>query len=155
MKLSTVKLLMPMVAVSIQANSATTVIPPYLDHMQIPVALIGTLISLGPVLALLSRLPVGMAYSHHRARLVVSAAMIAMGVTNYLYSFATGPLTFAVVQGINGFASGAGRESPSRHALPCRQPGNGLFDGKFFWWPGGGSLGRRRDVSARSVAVAD
>ncbi len=107
MKLSTVKLLMPMVAVSIQANSATTIIPPYLDRMHIPVALIGTLISLGPVLALLSRLPVGMAYSHHRARLVVSAAMIAMGVTNYLYSFATGPLTFAVVQGINGFAYGA------------------------------------------------
>ena len=66
MKLSTVKLLMPMIAVSIQANSATTVIPPYLDHMQIPVALIGTLISIGPVLALLSRLPVGMAYNHGR-----------------------------------------------------------------------------------------
>jgi hypothetical protein len=63
MKVSTVKLLMPMVAVSIQANSATTVIPPYLDHMHIPVGLIGTLISLGPVLALLSRLPVGMAYN--------------------------------------------------------------------------------------------
>ena len=107
MKLSTVKLLMPMVAVSIQANSATTVIPPYLDHMHIPVALIGTLISLGPVLALLSRLPVGMTYSHHRARIVVSAAMIGMGLTNYLYSFVTGPMMFAVVQGVNGFAYGA------------------------------------------------
>jgi len=107
MKLSTVKLLMPMIAVSIQANSATTVIPPYLDHMQIPVALIGTLISIGPVLALLSRLPVGMAYNHERARLVVSAAMIAMGLTNYLYSFATSPMMFAVIQGINGFAYGA------------------------------------------------
>ena len=107
MKLSTVKLLMPMVAVSIQANSATTVIPPYLDHMHIPVALIGTLISLGPVLALLSRLPVGMAYSHHRARIVVSAAMIGMGLTNYLYSFVSGPMMFAVVQGVNGFAYGA------------------------------------------------
>ena len=107
MKVSTVKLLMPMVAVSIQANSATTVIPPYLDHMHIPVALIGTLISLGPVLALLSRLPVGMAYNHQRARLVISAAMIAMGITNYLYSFGTGPVTFAVIQGVNGFAYGA------------------------------------------------
>lgn len=107
MKVSTVKLLMPMVAVSIQANSATTVIPPYLDHMHIPVALIGTLISFGPVLALLSRLPVGMAYNHQRARLVISAAMIAMGITNYLYSFATGPVTFAVIQGVNGFAYGA------------------------------------------------
>ena len=107
MKVSTVKLLMPMVAVSIQANSATTVIPPYLDHMHIPVALIGTLISLGPVLALLSRLPVGMAYNHQRARLVISAAMIAMGITNCLYSFATGSVTFAVIQGVNGFAYGA------------------------------------------------
>ena len=98
---------MPLVAVSIQANSATTVIPPYLDHMHIPVALIGTLISLGPVLALLSRLPVGMAYNHQRARLVISAAMIAMGITNYLYSFGTGPVTFAVIQGVNGFAYGA------------------------------------------------
>src|SRR6185295_14710510 len=96
-----------MIAVSIQANSATTVIPPYLDHMQIPVALIGTLILIGPVLALLSRLPVGMAYNHQRARLVVSAAMIAMGLTNYLYSFATSPMMFAVIQGINGFAYGA------------------------------------------------
>jgi predicted MFS family arabinose efflux permease len=107
MKFSTARLLMPMIAVSIQANSATTVIPPYLDHMHIPVALIGTLISLGPVLALLSRLPVGMAYSHQRARVVISAAMIAMGVTNYLYSFATAPVTFAIVQAVNGFAYGA------------------------------------------------
>ena len=87
MRLSTVKLLMPMIAVSIQANSATTVIPPYLDHMQIPVALIGTLISFGPVLALLSRLPVGMAYNHQRARLVVSAAMIAMASCAVLLKF--------------------------------------------------------------------
>jgi len=33
--------------------------------------------------------------------------MIAMGITNYLYSFATGPVTFAVIQGVNGFAYGA------------------------------------------------
>ena len=170
MKVSTVKLLMPMVAVSIQANSATTVIPPYLDHMHIPVALIGTLISLGPVLALLSRLPVGMAYNHQRARLVISAAMIAMGITNYLYSFATGPVTFAIVQGINGLAygavttlymavlcrfSGAGRESQSRHGLLCRQPGDGIFNGQFFWRSGGGSLGLHRDISAWSVIVID
>ena len=53
MKLSTVKLLVPIVAVAIQANSASTVIPPYLDHMRIPVALIGTLISLARCLRLL------------------------------------------------------------------------------------------------------
>lgn len=107
MKFSTFKLLIPMVAVSIQANSASTVIPPYLDHMRIPVALIGTLISLGPVLALASRLPVGMAYTHQRARLLVSVAILAMGATNYLYSFATNSLSFALVQSLNGFAYGA------------------------------------------------
>jgi predicted MFS family arabinose efflux permease len=107
MKFSTVKLLIPMVAVSIQTNSATTVIPPYLDHMHTPVALIGTLISLGPVLALASRLPMGMAYSHQRARLVVSLAILAMGVTNYLYGFVTNASVFAIVHSLNGFAYGA------------------------------------------------
>jgi len=48
-----------------------------------------------------------MAYNHQCARLVISAAMIAMGITNYLYSFATGPVRFAVIQGVNGFAYGA------------------------------------------------
>jgi DHA1 family multidrug resistance protein-like MFS transporter len=107
MKLSTLKLLVPIVAVTIQSNSASTVIPPYLDRMQTPVALIGTLISLGPVFALISRLPMGMAYSQGRARLLLSTAILAMGFTNFLFSFATDSLTFAVVQSLNGFAYGA------------------------------------------------
>ncbi|HWP22910.1 MAG TPA: hypothetical protein VNM15_01835, partial [Candidatus Binatia bacterium] len=107
MKFSTFRLLVPIIAVTIQSNSASTVIPPYLDHMKIPVALIGTLISLGPIFALASRLPVGMAYHRSRARILVSAAILAMGVTNYLYSFATDSLSFALVQSLNGFAYGA------------------------------------------------
>jgi DHA1 family multidrug resistance protein-like MFS transporter len=107
MKLSTFKLLVPMVAVTIQSNSASTLIPPYLDHLRIPVAAIGTLISLGPVFALTSRLPVGMAYNQNRARLLLAAAILAMGFTNYLFAFATDSLTFAVVQSLNGFAYGA------------------------------------------------
>ncbi|HEY7219683.1 MAG TPA: MFS transporter [Candidatus Binatia bacterium] len=107
MKLSTFKLLVPIVAVTIQSNSAATVIPPYLDHMRMPVALIGSLISLGPMLALASRLPVGMAYSHQRARRSVSIAILAMGTTNYLYSFASGSLSFALVHSLNGLAYGA------------------------------------------------
>jgi MFS transporter, DHA1 family, multidrug resistance protein len=107
MKLSTFKLLVPMVAVTIQSNSASTLIPPYLDHLRIPVAAIGTLISLGPVFALTSRLPVGMAYNQNRARMLLSAAMLAMGLTNYLFAFATDSATFAVVQSLNGFAYGA------------------------------------------------
>jgi predicted MFS family arabinose efflux permease len=107
MKLSTLKLLVPIVAVTIQSNSASTVIPPYLDHMRTPVALIGTLISLGPVFALLSRLPMGMAYNQARARLLLSTAILAMGFTNFFFSFATDSVAFAVVQSLNGFAYGA------------------------------------------------
>ena len=107
MKRSTLRLLVPIVAVTIQSNSASTVIPPYLDHMRVPVALIGTLISLGPIFALTSRLPVGLAYNQARARLLLSLAILAMGLTNFLYSFATASLTFAVVQALNGFAYGA------------------------------------------------
>jgi predicted MFS family arabinose efflux permease len=107
MKFSTFKLLVPIIAVTIQSNSASTVIPPYLDDMKIPVALIGTLISLGPVFALVSRLPVGMAYNPTHARTLVSVAILAMGVTNYLFAFATDGSSFAVVQSLNGFAYGA------------------------------------------------
>ena len=107
MKFTTFKLLVPIVAVTIQSNSASTLIPPYLDHMRISVALIGTLISLGPVFALASRLPVGMAYNQTRARMLVSVAILAMGLTNYLFAFATDGLSFAVVQSLNGFAYGA------------------------------------------------
>ena len=107
MKFSTFKLLVPMVGVSIQANSASTLIPPYLDDLRIPVAAIGTLISLGPILALTSRLPMGMVYHQTYARTLISMAILAMGVTNYLYSLATDALTFAVVHALNGFAYGA------------------------------------------------
>jgi len=107
MKLSTLKLLVPIVAVTIQSNSASTIIPPYLDHMRISVAAIGTLISLGPVLSLVSRLPAGMAYNRSRARMLVSLAVLAMGLTNFLYSMATDSITFAIVHALNGFAYGA------------------------------------------------
>ena len=70
-------------------------------------AAIGTLISLGPILALTSRLPVGMAYQRSRARLLVSIGVLAMGITNYLYGFAQNILVFAIVHGLNGFAYGA------------------------------------------------
>jgi DHA1 family multidrug resistance protein-like MFS transporter len=107
MKFSTFKLLVPIVAVAIQSNSASTVIPPYLDHMRIPMVLIGTLISLGPIFALVARLPVGMLYNRDRARLLVSVAVLVMGVTNFFYSFAGGTLSFAVVHCLNGFAYSA------------------------------------------------
>ena len=107
MKLSTAKLLLPIVAVTIQSNSASTVIPPFLDHLRMPVALIGTLISLGPIFALSARLPVGMLYQRSRARLVLSLAILAMGVTNYCYGFANNSWSFAIVHCLNGFAYSA------------------------------------------------
>src|SRR5512145_2848927 len=107
MSLHTFKLLLPMIAVTIQNNAASTIIPPFLDHLQIPVAALGTLISLNPVLALSSRLPAGMAYNRRRARSLIALAVIAMGITNFLYSFATDSVTFAVIHSLNGFAYGA------------------------------------------------
>ena len=107
MKLSTVKLLLPIMAVTIQSNSASTVIPPFLDDLRMPVALIGTLISLGPIFALAARLPVGMLYHRSHVRLLVSFAVLAMGVTNYCYSFAVNTWSFAIVHCLNGFAYSA------------------------------------------------
>jgi predicted MFS family arabinose efflux permease len=99
--------LVPLVAITIQSNSASTIIPPYLADLRIPVGVIGTLISLGPVLALTSRLPVGMAYNPLRARWLITLAVLAMGVTNFAYSLAADTITFALVHCLNGFAYGA------------------------------------------------
>jgi MFS transporter, DHA1 family, multidrug resistance protein len=107
MKMSTLKLLVPIVAITVQSNSASTIIPLFLHDLRIPMAAIGTLISLGPILALASRLPVGMAYQRNRARLLISIGVLAMGISNYLYSFAQNSLVFAIVHALNGFAYGA------------------------------------------------
>jgi len=107
MKFSTLKLLLPLVAITVQSNSATTIIPPFLQDLRIPFAAIGTLISLNPMLALISRLPVGMAYRRHRARLLISLAVLLMGITNFLYSFAHNSFVFGVIHAINGLAYGA------------------------------------------------
>ena len=107
MKFSTLKLLLPLVAITVQSNSATTIIPPFLQDLHIPFAAIGTLISLNPMLALVSRLPVGMAYRRHRARLFISLAVLLMGITNFFYSFAHNSFVFGVIHAINGLAYGA------------------------------------------------
>ncbi len=107
MKLSTIKLLVPIMAVTIQSNSASTVIPPFLDHLRLPVALIGSLISLGPIFALAARLPVGMFYRRGSARMLVSFAVLAMGVTNFSYSLVVNSWSFALVHCLNGFAYSA------------------------------------------------
>src|ERR1043166_6448845 len=107
MKFSTVKLLLPLVAITIQSNSATTIIPPFLQDLRIPFAAIGSLISLNPMLALVSRVPVGVAYRRDRARLLIAAAVVLMGITNFSYSLAHSTFAFAVVHALNGVAYGA------------------------------------------------
>src|SRR5262245_40890739 len=106
MQMSTLKLLVPIVAITVQSNSASTIIPPLLQDLRIPMAAIGTLISLGPVLALTSRLPVGMAYQRSRARSLISLGVLAMGIINYFYGFVQNNLMFAVVYAVNGFVYG-------------------------------------------------
>jgi hypothetical protein len=96
MKTGTLKLLIPVVAVTVQNNSANMIIPPFLQHLQIPVVTIGTLISLNPIAALVSRIPMGIVYRENRARLLIALGVIAMGITNFLYGFASDSLTFAV-----------------------------------------------------------
>ncbi len=107
MNLNTLKLLLPVIAVTIQNNSSTTLVPPFLQDLHMPLAAIGTLISLNPIFALLSRLPVGMAYRRDRARLLISIAVLVMGITNFLYGVVNGSISFAIVHSLNGFAYGA------------------------------------------------
>lgn len=107
MQRSTAKLLIPVIAITIQSNSASTIIPPFLQSLTIPVGVIGSLISLGPIFALSSRLPMGLLYTQGRARLLIVVAVLAMGATNFGYSLAESSLDFALVHAFNGFAYGA------------------------------------------------
>ena len=90
-----------------QNNVSWLLISPYLQHLQFPVAAIGSLISLSPLLSLVSRIPMGIAYKQSRARSLITIAVVVMGVCSFFYSFAVDALSFAVVHGMNGLAYGA------------------------------------------------
>jgi predicted MFS family arabinose efflux permease len=107
MKMATLKLCLPVIAVTAQQNVAGLIVPPFLQGAHFPVAMIGSLISLGPVLALASRIPSGLAYTDKRARALMGLALLAMAAANFLYPYAVTSLTFAAVHGLNGFAYGA------------------------------------------------
>ena len=107
MKAPTLKLCLPVIAMTAQQSAASLVIPPFLDDLKFPLSAIGSLISLGPVLALAARLPSGMAYKSQGARTLMTAALSVMTLCNFLYSFAVRPLHFALVHSLNGFAHGA------------------------------------------------
>jgi predicted MFS family arabinose efflux permease len=107
MKMATLKLCLPVIAVTAQQNVAGLIVPPFLQSAHFPVAMIGSLISLGPVLALASRIPAGLAYTDKSARALMSLSVLAMAVCNFLYPLAVTSLTFAAVHALNGFAYGA------------------------------------------------
>ena len=96
-----------MIAITTQNNVSWLLISPYLQHLQFPVAAIGSLISLSPLLSLVSRIPTGIAYRQSRARSLLTIAVVVMGVCSFFYSFAVNALTFALVHGMNGLAYGA------------------------------------------------
>ena len=107
MKASTLKLCLPITAMTAQQTAAALLIPPFLDSHHYPVSAIGSLIAVAPFLALAARLPSGVFYRGERARPLIVAALIVMSVCTFLYSYAVTPLAFALVQAFNGFAYGA------------------------------------------------
>jgi predicted MFS family arabinose efflux permease len=107
MKARTLKLLFPVIAITVQNNVAWLILSPYLQHLQFPVATIGSLIALSPVFSLASRLPSGVFYKQERARVLITIGMVTTGLCNFLYSAASNSLIFALVHGVNGFAYGA------------------------------------------------
>lgn len=107
MKTSTLKLCLPVVVLSMQQAVVTFIIPPFLENLKYPLSAIGSLISLGPILALCARLPAGLLYKGDRARNLMVGALMIIAISNFLYGFAVKPLHFALVHAVNGFALGA------------------------------------------------
>src|ERR1041384_837460 len=107
MKASTLKLCLPITAMTAQQTAVSLLIPPFLDSHHYPLSAIGSLISVAPVLALTARLPAGIAYRADRARILMVAAPLVVSACTFLYSYAVEPLQFALVQAFNGFSFGA------------------------------------------------
>ncbi len=106
MKTATLKLCLPIMAMTAQQTAASLVIPPFLDDLHFPISAIGSLISVAPVFALAARLPSGMLYKAHRARALMLASLSAVTLSSFLYIFVLEPIHFALVQALNGFAFG-------------------------------------------------
>jgi DHA1 family multidrug resistance protein-like MFS transporter len=105
-KVSTLKLCLPIMAMTAQQTAASLVIPPFLDDLHFPISTIGTLISVAPVFALAARLPAGMLYKARRARALMLASLSVLSVSTLLYIFVAAPLDFALIQAANGFSFG-------------------------------------------------
>jgi predicted MFS family arabinose efflux permease len=107
MKASTLKLCLPITAMTAQQTAVSLLIPPFLDSNHYTLSAIGSLISVAPVLALTARLPAGLTYRPDRARILMVVTLLVMSGCTFLYSYAVEPLQFALVQAFNGFSFGA------------------------------------------------
>lgn len=107
MKAATLKLCLPVIAMTAQQSVSSLVIPPFLNDLKIPISAIGSLISLGPMLALAARLPSGLIYRGERARQLLMAALCVLALANFLYGLVVEPLSFALIHALNGLAQGA------------------------------------------------
>jgi predicted MFS family arabinose efflux permease len=94
-------------AMTAQQNAITLITPPFLHELKYPVSVIGWLISVAPVFTLAARLPSGLVYRGHWARVLMVASLLAMAVASALYSLAVRPVHFALVHALNGFLNGA------------------------------------------------
>jgi DHA1 family multidrug resistance protein-like MFS transporter len=106
-KASPLKLCLPVIILSTQYAVVTFIIPPFLESLKYPLSAIGSLISVGPILALCARLPAGLIYKGERARSLLVGTLLIIVISNFLYGFAVKPLYFALVHAVNGFALGA------------------------------------------------
>jgi MFS transporter, DHA1 family, multidrug resistance protein len=107
LKLSTLKLCPPLIAITAQHSAVGLILPPFLQERQFSVALIGTLLSVAPVLALSARVPSGVIYRNNWSRTLITLALFITGACNLLYMIVSHPLAFAVVHSLYGFAFGA------------------------------------------------
>ena len=107
MKSATLKLCLPVMAMTAQQTATTLITPPFLEGLHYPVSAIGFLISVPPILALAARLPTGLIYRGERSRALMLATLLVMTLCTFLYSYAVQPLYFALVQAFFGLAYGA------------------------------------------------
>jgi len=94
-------------AVSAHHAAIGMIFPPFLDHLRYSVSAIGTLASMGPILALAARIPSGVVYRRGRTKPLMAAALAVIIACDLLYSFAVEPWALALVHSLNGFAYGA------------------------------------------------
>jgi len=81
-------------------------IPPYLKFQGFDFAAIGFLVAVGGMAALASRVPAGAGYHPRRARYIMAASLVAMGLVAWFFPSLDGPLAIGAAQAIEGFAFG-------------------------------------------------